>query len=99
MKTTAAPQPTRYGTCWHLPDRKPTIARALRLLELPSKPRSRQALRDRMKGWHHGPEGPWCASCGTVGEWIAVQQARDAYAWLSAQLGAAPEAEHRQSRH
>jgi hypothetical protein len=22
--STAAPQPTRYGTCWHLPDRKPT---------------------------------------------------------------------------
>ena len=86
---TAAPQPPRYGTLWHLPDRRPTIARALRLLELPSKPRSRKALRDRMQGWRHGPEGPWGASCGTVSEWIAVQQARDAYAWLAAQLGEA----------
>ena len=82
----SAPQPTRYSTCWHLPDRKPTIAKALRLLGLNSKPRDRQALRDRLNGWRSGPEGPWGASCGTVDEWVEVQKCRDAYAWLSAQL-------------
>ena len=81
-----APQPTRYGTCWHLPARKPTIARALQLLELPGKPRNRQQLRERMRGWRHGPEGPWGAACGTVDEWVAVQRCSDAYVWLRAQL-------------
>lgn len=82
----AAPQPTRYGTCWHLPGRKPTIKRALQLLELRSKPSSRQQLRMLMTGWRSGPEGPWGAACGTVDEWIAVQQCSDAYLWLAAQL-------------
>lgn len=78
--------PTRYRTAWHLPNRKPTITRALQLLDLPGKPRNPQQLRERMKGWRFGPEGPWGASCGTVDEWVAVQQARDAYLWLAAQL-------------
>jgi len=84
--TETTPQPTRYGTAWHLPARKPTIARALRLLELPAKPRHRQQLRERMHRWRHGSEGPWGAACGWPDEWVAVQQARDAYIWLAAQL-------------
>lgn len=81
-----APLPTRYGTCWHLPNRKPTITRALRLLELRTKPCSVQALRKQMQGWRHGSEGPWSACCGSIDEWVACQQARDAYLWLTAQL-------------
>jgi len=81
-----APQPSRYGTCWNLPNRTPTIARAMQLLELRSKPRSRQELQQQLRRWCHGSEGPWGAACGTVDEWIAVQNARDAYAWLWAQL-------------
>lgn len=80
------PLPTRFGTCWHLPGKKPTIAKALRLLELRTKPRNRQQLRERMRGWRSGPEGPWGAACGTVDEWVAVQEAHDAYTWLAAQL-------------
>lgn len=80
------PRPTRYGTHWHLPARKPTIVRALQLLELRSKPRNRQQLEQRMQGWRHGTEGPWGAACGNTDEWIAVQRARDAYMWLAAQL-------------
>lgn len=82
----AAPEPTRYGSSWHLPDRKPTITRALRLLELPAKPRNRHQLRERLQGWRHGPEGAWGAACGCVDEWVAVQHCRDAYIWLAAQL-------------
>lgn len=86
MTPAAAPQPTKNGTLWHLPARKPTIAQALRLLELKTKPQNRQELRERMTGWRHGPEGPWGCACGSVDEWIAVQQCRDAYIWLRAQL-------------
>ena len=81
-----APQPTKYGSFWHLPDRKPTITRAMRLLELTTKPRNRQQLRDRLAGWRHGSDGPWGSACGTVDEWVAVQRCRDAYVWLAAQL-------------
>jgi hypothetical protein len=86
MTPDTAPHPTKYGTHWHHPARKPTIAQALRLLELRTLPRDREALRVRMKGWRHGPEGPWGASCGTVDEWVKVQECRDAYLWLRAQL-------------
>ena len=81
--------PTKHHTAWHLPDRKPTITRAMRLLELATKPRNRQQLRERMAGWRHGSDGPWGSACGTVDEWVAVQQCRDAYLWLAAQLPAA----------
>ena len=74
---------------WHLPDRKPTITRAMRLLELATKPRNRQQLRELMTGWRHGSEGSWGSACATVDEWVAVQQCRDAYLWLAAQLPAA----------
>lgn len=81
-----AAQPTRHDTIWHLPARKPTITRALQLLELPAAPRTREELRNRMNGWRSGTEGPWGASCGTVDEWVEAQRCRDAYVWLSAQL-------------
>lgn len=86
----ASPTPTRYGTAWHLPARKPTITRALQLLELSSRPSSRLQLRERLQGWRNGPEGPWGASCGSPEEWVQVQSCRDAYLWLAAQLPEAP---------
>lgn len=88
MSTATAPQPTRYGTHWHLPARKPTIAQALRLLELPTKPRSRRHLRERMEGWRHGSEGPWGCSIATTEEAKAWHECHDAYIWLRAQLPA-----------
>ena len=84
--------PTRHRSAWHLPHRKPTIARALQLLYLSSKPRTQQQLRARLQGWRFGPEGPWGAACGTVDEWVAVQHSRDAYLWLAAQLRVAADA-------
>lgn len=84
--TNTAPQPTHYGTAWYMPSKKATIVRALQLLELRTKPRDRQQLRQWMQGWRSGPEGPWGAACGTVDEWITVQEAHDAYLWLAAQL-------------
>ncbi len=58
----------------------------MQILELRSQPSSRLKLRQAMHRWRHGSEGPWGAACGTVDEWVAVQQARDAYLWLCAQL-------------
>ena len=81
-----APQPTRYGTYCHLPERKPTINRAMKLLELTTKPRDRQQLRDRMTGWRHGSDGPWGAGCSSSEEAAAIYQCHDAYIWLRAQL-------------
>jgi hypothetical protein len=84
-----ATQPTQHQSCWQLPDRKPTITRAMRLLELTTKPRNQQQLRDRMAGWRRTSDGAWGAACGTVDEWVAVQRCRAAYVWLRAQLPAA----------
>jgi hypothetical protein len=80
------PTPTRYGTCWYLPGKTPTIKRALQLLELKRRPASRQQLQHLMIGWRAGSEGLWGCACGSSDEWIAVQQCRDAYIWLAAEL-------------
>lgn len=90
MASTTISTPTLHGTAWHLPSRKPTIARALQLLELSRRPSNRRQLRERMQGWRSGPEGPWGASCGSPEEWVQVQRCRDAYLWLAAQLPEAP---------
>ena len=77
---------SHYGTGWYLPDRKPTIAKAMRLLELKRKPVNRQELRQQMSGWRSSNDAPWGIDCGSVDEWISVKCCRDAYLWLAAQL-------------